>query len=142
MEKFIELFYFLVYDPETANYYWHNTGVECCLKWGFGTLIVCSFLFTLFFYFYWSNIKIQEHASLSHWIKVGVWGMLITFIVSEIIVGNRSQLVGLNAYIGQDGLDILVFSLYSSIIGFAIMYLLFSTDLLKKCKEYSLALLF
>lgn len=127
MDKFIELFYCIVYDSETANYYWQNDGVECCLKWGFYTLLACSIAVALFYYFYWSTVKTQLHATFNGWIKVGAYGMLITFIVSELVVGYFSQLEGMDAYIGQDGLDILIFCLYNGIVGFAIMFLLFST---------------
>jgi len=127
MEKFIEIFYKLVYDPDTANYYWHNYGQECCLKYGFWTLVICAFVVTLFFYFVWSNIKVNEHATLKSWFMTGLVGMLITFLASELVVAYRSQLTGMDAYIGQSGADIIVFSFYNATIGFAIMYLLFST---------------
>ncbi len=129
MDKFIELFYYLVYDPETANYYWHNGGVECCLKWGFYTLVICALLVALFYYFYWASVKTYIHGTMKSWLKVGGCGMLITFIASELIVGYFSQLEGMDAYIGQSDLDILKFCLYNGIIGFAIMYLIFSTCL-------------
>lgn len=129
MDTFIELFYFLVYNHDESNYYWHNDGVECCLKVGFFTLIACALLVALFFYFYWSNVKVQEHATLNSWLKNGVIGAVITFIASEIIVGISSQLDGSEAFIGQDSMDILVFSLYNATIGFAIIFTLFSAIL-------------
>lgn len=128
MEKFIEqVFYRLVYDPETANYYWHNYGTECCLKWGFGTVVVCALLVTLFFYFIWTNTKVAQHATLKSWFITGLWGWLITFLATEVIVAQRSQLEGMDAYIGQSGADILVFSIYNAIVGFSVLYLIFST---------------
>ena len=88
-----------------------------------------ALLVALFFYFYWSNVKVQEHATLNSWLKNGVIGAVITFIASEIIVGISSQLDGSEAFIGQDSMDILVFSLYNATIGFAIIFTLFSAIL-------------
>jgi hypothetical protein len=127
MDKFIEFFYYLVYDAETANYYWHNDSVECCMRNGFYTLLACAFVTAAFFYFYWSNVKIFEHATLKSWLLNGLCGMGITFIASEIIVAYFSQLEGVQAYIGDSGCDILVFSLYNATVGFAIVFTIMST---------------
>ena len=135
MDKFIEIFYGLLYNEDTATYYWHNSGEQCCLKFGFYTLCVCAVVFCLFYYFYWSNQKVSVRASFKSWFKVGLFGMLVTFVASELILGSRCGLEGFANYIGETGADILVFCIYNAIIGFAIFYLLFSTLLQRFSKN-------
>lgn len=129
MEQFISYFYYLVYDPVNCNWYWPETSNEYCLWYGFWTLVVSAFAVVAFFYYFWSNNNVSVHATTGSWLKVGLVGMLITWIASELIVGYASQLEGMNAYIGDSGADILIFCLYNGIVGFAIFYLLFSTAL-------------
>lgn len=129
MDQFISYFYYLVYNQGSCNWYWPDTSNEYCLWWGFWTLFACALGVVAFYYFIWTNYKESRHATLKSWFKVGGVGMLITWIVSELVVGYASQLEGMNAYIGDSGADIFVFCLYNGTVGFAIFYLLFSTAL-------------
>ena len=125
--KILNLIYFWM-DSQQRSSYWDSYNGFCLLR-GFVVLVLLSGFISAWFYFQYTR-KDATRALWKNWIKIGLMGAIIFFIVLEIVLSSGSKLTDNKGFIGEGG-DIMLFSIINTLVYFPLFYILWSW-LLKK----------
>lgn len=136
----LKVFYFFLNmgpDGLHAGTYLINVKQYPCLLLGFIVMLLCAVSFSYYFYFVHTLKRVQFTARKSQFIKVWLLGMLVSFLLSEIVIAITNKIPNSNIlkpFWGNYG-DVFWFSLINAVIYYTVFFAVVAFFMKRKSKN-------